>query len=133
MPIALENIAYIYAPGTAYAATALEGVSLTVPDGAFVGIMGKTGCGKSTLIRLIAGLLTPTEGRVLIDGCDINDKTYDRSILRRTVGVVFQHPEHQLFETTVERDVAFGLKHLKHTAEEKKQAVRDALAAVGFD
>lgn len=133
MPIVLEDVSYIYAPGTAYAASALEGVSLQIPDGAFVGIMGKTGCGKSTLIRLMAGLLTPTQGRVLVDGCDINDKTYDRSILRRTVGVVFQHPEHQLFETTVERDVAFGLKHLKLTAEEKKQAIREALTAVGFD
>lgn len=133
MPIALENVAYTYAPGTAYAAAALEGVSLEIGDGAFVGIMGKTGCGKSTLIQLLAGLLTPTQGRVLLDGQDIGAKTYDRSILRRTVGVVFQHPEHQLFETTVERDVAFGLKHLKLTAEEKKRAVREALEAVGFD
>ncbi len=133
MPIALENVAYIYAPGTAYATGALEGVSLTVPDGAFVGIMGKTGCGKSTLIQLLAGLLTPTNGRVLLDGQDINEKMYDRKRLRRTVGVVFQHPEHQLFETTVERDVAFGLKHLGLSAEEKKRAVREALEAVGFD
>ena len=133
MPIALENVSYIYAPGTAYAAGALEGVSLEIPDGAFVGIMGKTGCGKSTLIQLLAGLLTPTEGRVLLDGQDIGDKKYDRRHLRRTVGVVFQHPEHQLFETTVERDVAFGLKHLGLSAEEKERAVREALEAVGFD
>lgn len=133
MPITLNDVSYTYAPGTAYAAGALEKVRLTVPDGAFVGIMGKTGCGKSTLIQLVAGLLTPTEGQVLVDGADIHAKTYDRSILRRTVGVVFQHPEHQLFETTVERDVAFGLRHLGFSRGETREAVRAALEAVGFD
>lgn len=133
MPITLEHVSYTYAAGTAYAAGALEDVSLTVPDGAFVGIMGKTGCGKSTLIQLMAGLLTPTCGRVLVDGLDINEKAYDRKLLRRRVGVVFQHPEHQLFETTVERDVAFGLKHCGLSREETRQAVKEALEAVGFD
>lgn len=133
MPITLNNVSYTYAPGTAYAADALAGVSLTIADGEFVGVMGKTGCGKSTLIQLIAGLLTPTAGRVLLDGRDINGKTYDRTALRRRVGVVFQHPEHQLFETTVERDVAFGLKHFDWSEAEKKAAVQQALEAVGFD
>lgn len=133
MPITLEHVSYTYAAGTAYAAGALEDVSLTIPDGAFVGIMGKTGCGKSTLIQLMAGLLTPTCGRVLVDGLDINEKAYDRKLLRRRVGVVFQHPEHQLFETTVERDVAFGLKHQGLSKDEVQQAVREALEAVGFD
>ena len=133
MPITLNDISFTYAPGTAYAAGALRGISLTINDGEFVGIMGKTGCGKSTLIQLIAGLLKPSEGSVLIDGCDINAKDYDRCVLRRRVGVVFQHPEHQLFETTVEKDVAFGLKHHGLSKEEKKQAVCDALQAVGFD
>ena len=133
MPITLKQVCYTYAPGTSYAAGALENVSLTVEDGAFVGIMGKTGCGKSTLIQLMAGLLTPSEGSVLLDGQDVNEKTYDRSLLRRRVGVVFQHPEHQLFETTVERDVAFGLKHHGLSREETKQAVKEALEAVGFD
>lgn len=133
MPIELNSVSYTYAPGTAYAAGALEQVSLTVTDGEFVGIMGRTGCGKSTLIQLIAGLLTPDGGQVLVDGKDINGRDYDRDLLRRRVGVVFQHPEYQLFETTVARDVAFGLKHLKWSAEEKRQAVREALEAVGFD
>lgn len=133
MPITLEGVFYTYAPGTAYAAGALKGVSLTVPDGAFVGIMGKTGCGKSTMIQLIAGLLQPSAGRVLVDGQDINEKTYDRRSLRRRVGVVFQHPEHQLFETTVERDVAFGAKRAGMSREEIRLAVREALEAVGFD
>ena len=133
MPIELRDVSYTYAAGTAYAAGALEHVSLTIEDGAFVGIMGKTGCGKSTLIQLIAGLLTPDHGQILVDGADIHDPKYDRTLLRRRLGVVFQHPEHQLFETTVAKDVAFGLKHFGWTGEEKARAVREALEAVGFD
>ena len=133
MPIALKDVSYTYAAGTAYAAGALDHVSLTIEDGEFVGIMGKTGCGKSTLIQLIAGLLTPDRGQVLVDGADIHDPGYDRTRLRRRVGVVFQHPEHQLFETTVAKDVAFGLKHFGWSETEKKAAVRQALEAVGFD
>lgn len=133
MPITIKNLSYTYAPGTAYAADALSGIDLTIHDGEFVGIMGKTGCGKSTLIQLIAGLLNPTGGTVLLDEEDIFAKDYHRDKLRRTVGVVFQHPEHQLFETTVEKDVAFGLKHHNLSKEEKTQAVRQALEAVGFD
>lgn len=133
MPIALKDVSYTYAAGTAYAAGALDHVSLTIEDGEFVGIMGKTGCGKSTLIQLIAGLLTPDRGQVLVDGADIHDPGYDRTRLRRRVGVVFQHPEHQLFETTVAKDVAFGLKHFGWSEAEKKAAVRQALEAVGFD
>ena len=133
MPITLNDVSYTYAPGTAYAAGALDRVNLSIGDGEFVGIMGKTGCGKSTLIQLIAGLLNPTVGTVLVDGQDINAKDYDRTQLRRRVGVVFQHPEYQLFETTVERDVAFGLKHFGWSADQVQEAVREALEAVGFD
>lgn len=133
MPITLNDVSYTYAPGTAYAAGALKGVSLTIEDGSFVGIMGKTGCGKSTLIQLIAGLMKPDTGTVCVDGQDINDPSYDRMRLRRRLGMVFQHPEHQLFETTVERDVAFGLKHFGWSRERVQQAVRQALEAVGFD
>lgn len=133
MPITVKNLSYTYAPGTAYAADALKHIDLQVEDGEFVGIMGKTGCGKSTLIQLIAGLLEPTGGTVLVDGENIFDKAYQRQKLRRRVGVVFQHPEHQLFEQTVERDVAFGLKHHGLSREEVRLAVRQALEAVGFD
>lgn len=133
MPITVKDLSYTYAPGTAYAASALEHVSLTVEDGEFVGIMGKTGCGKSTLIQLMAGLLKPTGGTVELDGEDINHKNYNRDNLRRRLGVVFQHPEHQLFARTVERDVAFGLKHHGLGKEQTRQAVRQALEAVGFD
>jgi len=133
MPITVKNLSYTYAPGTVYAADALAGIDLTILDGEFVGIMGKTGCGKSTLIQLLAGLLEPTEGTVLLDGEDIFEKSFDRAKLRRAVGVVFQHPEHQLFETTVEKDVAFGLRRHDLSKEEKREAVRQALEAVGFD
>ena len=129
----LRELSYIYAPGTAYEAQALDNVSLSVQAGEFVGIMGRTGCGKSTLIQLIAGLITPTSGQVLLDGEDINDRHYDRNVLRRKVGVVFQFPEIQLFEKTVARDLAFGLKHFDWTAEEKTAAVREALEKLGFD
>lgn len=133
MPIAINNLSYTYAPGTAFAANALQNITLSVDDGEFVGIMGRTGCGKSTLIQLIAGLLTPSGGQILVDGQDINHRSYDRTHLRRRIGVVFQHPEHQLFETTVERDVAFGLRHFGWSSEEVRRAVKQALQAVGFD
>ena len=133
MSITLKNVSYTYAPNTVFESPALQNVSLHIEQGEFVGLMGKTGCGKSTLIQLMDGLLPPTEGNVLLDGEDIFAKGYDRSKLRRKVGVVFQYPEYQLFESTVEKDVAFGLKHLSLTAEEKHRQVRWALETVGFD
>lgn len=133
MSIIVKNVSYTYAPGTAFAAGALSNVSLTIEDGEFVGIMGKTGCGKTTLIQLIAGLLTPAAGDILLDGEDINGKTYNRNDLRRKVGIVFQHPEYQLFETTVERDVAFGLKHFGWSPEKVRETVKTALETVGFE
>lgn len=133
MPIKLENVSYTYAPGTSLAVQALRGVTLDVADGEFVGVMGATGSGKSTLIQLIAGLIKPTEGQILLDGEDINARKYGRGALHRKVALVFQHPEHQLFETTVERDVGFGMRSLGLTKEETAAAVRAALETVGFD
>lgn len=133
MPIKLEKVSYTYAPGTAHERTAVRDVSLDIADGEYIGLMGTTGSGKSTLVQLMAGLIKPSSGSVLLDGEDINSKKYDRSILHRKVGLVFQHPENQLFETTVERDVAFGLKHLKMSKEEKAEAVKAAIEQVGFD
>ena len=133
MPIKLENVSYTYAPGTTLAVHALRGVTLDVADGEFIGVMGATGSGKSTLIQLIAGLIKPSEGRILLDGEDINAKKYDRDVLHRKVGLVFQYPEYQLFETTVERDVGFALRHLGLTREESAAAVKAALETVGFD
>lgn len=133
MPIELKSVSYTYAPNTPYSAKALDKVSVKINDGEFIGIIGKTGCGKSTLIQIIDGLLAPSDGVVLFNGKDINAKNYDRNILRKNIGVVFQSPEYQLFETTVERDVAFGLKPLKLKQDEIQDSVCEALCAVGFD
>lgn len=133
MQIELKSVSYTYAPNTSYHTQALDNINLTVSSGEFIGIMGRTGCGKSTLIQLIDGLLAPTSGAVLLDGHDINNKRYDRNILRRNIGIVFQLPEYQLFETTVERDVAFGLKHSGLSKNEIRKRVAEALSAVGFD
>lgn len=133
MQIELKSVSYTYAPNTSYQTQALDNINLTVSSGEFIGIMGRTGCGKSTLIQLIDGLLAPTSGTVLLDGYDINNKRYDRNILRRNIGIVFQLPEYQLFETTVERDVAFGLKHSGLSKNEIRKRVAEALSAVGFD
>jgi len=132
MPIEIKNVSYVYAKGTPFETTALQNVSMTIENGDFVGIMGHTGCGKSTLIQLIVGLMRPSEGEILIDGKDINLRGYNRSELRRKVGLVFQYPECQIFETTVEKDVAFGLKHLSLTKPEVTERVRWALETVGF-
>ena len=121
MPITVTNLTCVYGAGTPFETTALRDVSVTVENGSFVGILGRTGCGKSTLIQIMAGLLTPTAGTVMLDGQDIHARRYDRSILRRKVGIVFQYPECQLFETTVEKDVAFGLKHSGLSAAEKER------------
>ena len=125
MPITVTNLTCVYGAGTPFETTALRDVSVTVENGSFVGILGRTGCGKSTLIQIMAGLLTPTAGTVMLDGQDIHARRYDRSILRRKVGIVFQYPECQLFETTVEKDVAFGLKR----PERRRKAGARALGA----
>ncbi len=132
MWIEVKNLSCSYGSGTASAQEALKDVSFKIEDGEFVGIMGRTGCGKSTLIQLIAGLLTPDRGQVLIDGEDINAPGYDRLALRGKVGIVFQYPEYQLFETTVEKDVAFVLKHSGLGKDERERRVKEALEAMGF-
>lgn len=132
MPIEVRNVSCRYGERTPLEVLALKEISFRVEDGEFVGIMGHTGCGKSTLIQLMAGLLAPGEGEILIDGKDINEPGYDREELRRTLGIVFQYPESQLFETTVEKDVAFALKHLNLSKAAKAERVRRALEAVGF-
>lgn len=112
---------------------ALKNLSLQISNGECVGIMGQTGCGKSTLLRLMAGLIPPTEGQILLDGTDIYHPRFPRKLLRQTIGLVFQYPESQLFETTVERDVAFGLKHTALSKQEKEKQIRWALEEMGFD
>lgn len=133
MPITVRNVSLTYNAGTPLETAAVKNVSFEIADGSFVGVMGHTGCGKSTMLQLIDGLLKPDSGEILIDGEDINGHTYDRAILRRKVGMVFQYPEVQLFETTVEKDVSFGLKHSGLPAQEVERRVRRALEMLGFD
>lgn len=133
MSIEVRNISYTYSSGTPFETKALKNISFEIKNGEFVGIMGRTGCGKSTLIQAVAGLLPVSDGSIVIDGRDINDKRYDRSELRRKLGIVFQYPECQLFESTVEKDVAFGLKHSGLSKAEVAQRVKWALEICGFD
>ena len=133
MSIAADHLSFAYMPGSPFAVTALDDVSLTAEDGEFIGIIGQTGCGKSTLIQQLSGLLKPDSGRVLLDGEDINAPGYDRRQLRRKVGVVFQYPEYQLFEETVGKDVAFGPEKAGMTPVEVERNVDNALRLVGFN
>ncbi len=132
MRITIENLSYTYKTRSGDTIDALKNISCTIGSGDFVGIVGKTGCGKTTLIQLIAGLLTPTEGHIYLDDKDINDRSFDRNLLRQSIGVVFQYPEYQLFETTVEKDVAFGLKHSDLSPREKDRCIKWALEIMGF-
>lgn len=129
MSIELKNVSFRYENTQE---PVLQNVNLTIRDGEWVGIMGHTGCGKSTLIQLIAGLMEPSGGKILIDEENIQEPGYDRSRLRRKLGIVFQYPEYQLFETTVEKDVAFALKHSRLSRKEIKDQVWWALQVMGF-
>ena len=111
MSIKLENISYVYSPGTAYEHHALKDVSLEIPQGQFVGIIGHTGSGKSTLIQHLNGLMKATSGKLLYEGQNIYEDGYDMKKLRTQVGLVFQYPEYQLFEVDVLSDVCFGPKN----------------------
>lgn len=133
MPLSVKKLNYFYMTGTPFEVQALKDISLTVSDGEFVGVIGHTGCGKSTLIQLAAGLLKPASGTVMVNGEDINASGYDRKLLRRTLGVVFQYPEYQLFEETVGRDVAFGPMKAGMTEAEAEKNVDTALELVGFE
>lgn len=133
MQIELKQVSRTYACGTEQAGYALRDVSVSMRAGEFVAVMGRAGCGKTTLLQIMAGLLSPSEGAVLLNGEDINSTSFDKTRLRRAVGVVFQYPEHQLFATTVEKDVAFALRGLKLSRQERTQRVRAALTQVGLD
>ena len=132
MSIELRNVTYKYSTGTAYEMVALDNISLQIPDGQFIGIIGHTGSGKSTLIQHFNGLIRPTSGQVLFDGEDIWGEKYDRRHLRSQVGLVFQYPEHQLFETDVLTDVCYGPKNLGCSEEECKERALEALHQVGL-
>ncbi|MCQ2411976.1 MAG: energy-coupling factor transporter ATPase [Sphaerochaetaceae bacterium] len=130
--IEIRDLCYRYDVGTPFEKVAVQNVSFTIEDGAFLGIAGSTGSGKSTLIKHLNGLLRPTSGTVLLNGEDIFASTYDRIALRGKVGLVFQYPEYQLFEETVLRDVMFGPKNMGLSDKDAKQRAKDALSLVGL-
>mgnify|MGYP001780408998 FL=1 len=133
MAIVLDNITYTYGVGTPFEKTALHGVSLTVENGEFLGIIGHTGSGKSTFVQHLNGLLHPTTGTVTVNGVDISASTEEAKKMRHKVGMVFQYPEHQLFEETIAEDIAFGPKNLGLSADEVDERVREAMKFVGLD
>ncbi len=131
--IKLENVTVRYGEGTPFALTALDGINLDIPAGCVCGIIGHTGSGKSTLAQLLNGLLQPTRGKVLFKGEDINRSKQSVNDIRFRVGLVFQYPEYQLFEETVEKDIAFGPHNMSLSEEEISKRVADAARFCGID
>ena len=133
MPVEARELTHTYNADSPFESTALDKMSFTIHDGEFIGIIGHTGSGKSTLIQHLNGLLKPTGGTVIVNGMDLTAKGTNMKEVRRTIGLVFQYPEYQLFEETVEKDIAFGPKNLG--LDEKKIAtrVRDAMRLVDLD
>ena len=128
----LKNVSYSYSPGTPFEKKALQNISLSIEAGSITGIIGHTGSGKSTLVRMFNGLLSPASGEVLLDGVDINsDKKALASVMCR-VGLVMQYPEYQLFDETVEKDISFGPKNMKLSDSEIAERVREAASFTGI-
>lgn len=133
MSIIVNHLSYLYNPGTPMESVALDDVSFKINDGEFIGLIGHTGSGKSTLVQQLNGILKPTSGGVFVDGADISDDDYDKKKLRSNVGLVFQYPEHQLFEENVFKDVCFGPKNMGLTQKETELRAYEALKLVGLE
>ena len=133
MSIILDHVDYVYGDDTALAVHALKDVNLVIPDGQFIGLIGHTGSGKSTLVQHLNGLIKPTGGNIYFNGEDIYEQDYDKKKLRSKVGLVFQYPEHQLFEIDVFSDVCFGPKNLGLTKQEIELRAYAALKQVGLE
>lgn len=133
MLLILDHVNYVYGEDTALAVHALKDVNLVIPDGQFIGLIGHTGSGKSTLVQHLNGLMQPTGGAIYYNGEDIHDKDYDKKRLRSKVGLVFQYPEHQLFEIDVFKDVCFGPKNLGLSQKETELRAYAALKQVGLE
>ena len=133
MIIQLKNVSYVYNPGTPFEKSALEDISLDIAEGDFIGLIGHTGSGKSTLVQHLNGLIKPTSGEIIVDGQSLSDKETKMKKIRQKVGLVFQYPEHQLFEETIYKDIAFGPKNLGLSEEEIDSRVRRAMELVGLD
>ena len=130
--IKLENVSFLYGAGTAYCKEALKNVNIEIKEGSITGLIGHTGSGKSTMLQLLNGLATPTTGKVYLDGVDIWEKPKEIGKVRFRVGLVMQYPEYQLFEETVEKDIAFGPKNMGLDEEEISKRIRDAIEFVGL-
>lgn len=128
----LKNLSYVYGTGTPFEKTAVNNLSLSIEKGEFIGIMGHTGSGKSTLVQMLNGLMKPTSGQVLLDGEDIWANPKDIRKTRFKVGMVFQYPEYQLFEETVAKDIAFGPTNMGKSGAELEKAVNDAARFTGL-
>lgn len=128
MPIEIKDLSFSYDNDKF-----INNLNLNIECGKMLGIMGNTGCGKSTLVQLIAGLIKPDYGQIIIDGDDITSKKFDKAILRKKLGIVFQFPEMQLFEQTVQKDIYFGLKKFRLSDEEKYKRAKDILALLNLD
>ena len=128
MPIEIKELSFSYD-----SKPFIDNLDLKIDDGEMVGIIGNTGCEKSTFVRLIAGLIKSDSGKIIIDGDDITNKKFNKKILRRKLGIVFQFPEMQLFEQTIEKDIFFGLKQYKLTYDEKYKRAKEALELLGLD
>ena len=133
MSIKVEQLSHIYSPGTPFESVALKNVNFEVSNGEFIGLIGHTGSGKSTLIQHLNGLLKATSGKIYIDGMDLTSSDVTLTDIRKKVGLVFQYPEYQLFEETIERDIAFGPSKLNLSVEEITKRVKDAMKMVGLN
>ncbi|MDO5036774.1 MAG: energy-coupling factor transporter ATPase [Tissierellia bacterium] len=134
MPLlSIRQVNHIYSPGTPFASQALKDINLDIEAGEFVGLIGHTGSGKSTLVQHLNGLLEPTSGEILIDGKNYQEEKDKLPLLRQRVGLVFQYSEYQLFEETVKKDIAFGPANLGLEGEELETRVLDAMERVGLD
>ncbi|HWR09805.1 energy-coupling factor transporter ATPase [Sporomusa sp.] len=133
MSIVFDNVTYTYMPDTPYQRTAIQNINLTINKGEFIGIIGHTGSGKSTLVQHMNGLISPTSGQVTVDGANLKAKNDAARDARRRVGMVFQYPEHQLFEESIYEDIAFGPKNLGVPETELENRVRRAMDFVGLD
>jgi len=133
MSIKIENLQHVYMLKTPFEKVALNNINIEIKDGEFVALIGHTGSGKSTLIQHMNGLLKPTLGKIVVDGIDITDKNVNLIDIRKKVGLVFQYPEYQLFEETIEKDIEFGPRNLGLAQEEITKRVKRAMNMVGLD
>ena len=131
MSIKIENLTHVYMPKSPFEKKALDNV--VIEDGEFLALIGHTGSGKSTLIQHLNGLLEPTSGRILVDDIDITNKEAKLTEIRKKIGLVFQYPEYQLFEETIEKDIAFGPNNLELSSEEVSRRVKKSMEMVGLD